>query len=163
MAEVHPALLVDDEDAVLVAGPADRNEAYERARGYHEALAEAGLEPLPLVRGDWSADSGHAAGLAVDPTLFTAVFSGNDQMALGFLAAMRERGLRAPEDFSIVGVDDMPDARYFDPPLSTMAMDFAALGSTAFSMVERRIHTGEHQSRQVLTPVLVPRTSSAAV
>lgn len=144
-----------------VAGPADRNEAFERARGYAEALAEAGLEPLPLVRGDWSSESGHAAGLTVDPADFTAVFSGNDQMALGFLAAMREQGLRAPEDFSIVGVDDMPDARYFDPPLSTMAMDFAALGSAAFSMVERRIHTGEHQSRQVIAPVLVPRASSA--
>lgn len=144
-----------------VAGPVDRNEAHERARGYLDALAEAGLEPLPLARGDWSADSGHAAGLAADPATFTAVFSGNDQMALGFLAAMRERGRTAPGDYSIVGVDDMPDARYFDPPLSSMYMDFTALGEAAFRMVHARIHTGERQARHVITPVLVPRASTA--
>jgi len=144
-----------------LAGPADRNEAHERARGYHDVLAEAGLAPLPLVRGDWSAASGHAAGLAVDPATFTAVFAGNDQMALGFMAALRERGLVAPDDYSIVGVDDMPDARYFDPPLSSMFMDFATLGATAFHMIHHRIHTGERLARRVIPPVLVPRASSA--
>lgn len=144
-----------------LAGPEGRNETYERHRGYLEVLEAAGLEPLPVARGDWSADSGYAAGLVVDPTSFTAVFSGNDQMALGFIAAMRERGLRAPGDYSIVGVDDMPDARYFDPPLSSMFMDFAALGATAFRMIHHRIRTGERLDRQVVAPVLVARESTA--
>jgi DNA-binding LacI/PurR family transcriptional regulator len=149
--------------AVLhLAGPADRNEAHDRARGYHDALAQAGLEPLPLTRGDWSAASGHAAGSAVDVTSFTAVFSGNDQMALGFMSAMRARGLLAPRDYAIIGVDDMPDAGYFDPPLSSMFMDFRRVGTEAFRMIHHRIHTGERLDMLVIDPVLVPRASSAA-
>lgn len=144
-----------------VAGPSNHNEAFERLRGYQDALACAGLEPLPVLRGDWSSESGHAAGLAVGPADFTAVFSGNDQMALGFIAAMRERGLTAPGDFSIVGVDDMPDARYFAPALSSMYMDFTSLGAAAFTMIHRRINKGEPQAQHVLTPVLIPRESSA--
>ncbi len=143
-----------------VAGPPDRNEAFERVRGYQDALTEAGLDPLPLLRGDWSSESGHAAGMAADTSDFTAVFSGNDQMALGFMAAMRERNLTAPDDYSIIGIDDMPDARYFAPPLSSMYMDFTSLGAAAFQMIQRRIHTGEPQPQHVITPTLVPRESS---
>lgn len=142
-----------------IAGPADRNEAYERTRGYLDALAEAGLEPLPIARGDWSSDSGHALGLTLDPADFTAVFAGNDEMALGFMAALRRRGRVAPDDYSIVGVDDMPDARWIDPPLSSLFMDFSALGREAFHMVLRRMNTGERQPRLVIAPVLVARES----
>lgn len=145
-----------------LAGPADRNEAFERERGYRDALTEAGIEPLPLVRGDWSAASGHAAAAGVDPAGFTAVFSGNDQMALGFMAALRERGVVAPDDYAVVGVDDMPDARFFAPPLTSMFMDFTELGATAFRMLHTRIHTGERQPRQVIRPVLVERASTGA-
>lgn len=143
-----------------LTGP-DDEESSERLRGHLEALAEHGLEPLPLVHGDWSAASGHAAGIAVDPDSFTAVFSSNDQMALGFMSALRERGLVAPRDYSIIGVDDMPDARYFDPPLSSMFIDFTRLGATAFRMIHHRIHTGERPAREVIRPVLVPRASTA--
>lgn len=146
-----------------LAGPADRNEAHERARGYHDVLTAEGIDPLPLIRGDWSAASGHAAGTAVDPSAFTAVFAGNDQMALGFMSALRTRGLVAPGNYSIIGVDDMPDARYFAPPLSSVAMDFTALGATAFSMIHHRIHTGERLERRVIDPVLVPRESTASL
>jgi DNA-binding LacI/PurR family transcriptional regulator len=145
-----------------VAGPADRNEAFERARGYYDVLAEAWLEPLPLVRGDWSAASGYAAARSVDPASFSAVFAGNDQMALGVMAAQREQGRVAPDDYSIVGVDDMPDARYFAPPLSSMFMDFELLGATGFRMIHHRIRTGERLDRVVIPPVLVPRASSGA-
>jgi DNA-binding LacI/PurR family transcriptional regulator len=146
-----------------IAGPADRNEAHERTRGYHDTLVTAGLAPLPVVRGDWSAASGHVVGVAADPATFTAVFAGNDQMALGFMSAMRSRGLVAPDDYSIIGVDDMPDARYFAPPLSSMFMDFTALGATAFKMIHHRISTGERLDRHVIEPVLVVRESTAAV
>ncbi|MCB2176916.1 MAG: LacI family transcriptional regulator [Actinomycetales bacterium] len=144
-----------------LAGPTDRNEANDREQGYREVLAEAGLEPLPLVRGDWSAASGHVAAMAVAPGTFTAVAAGNDQMALGFLAGMRERGLGCPRDFSIVGVDDMPDARYFAPALSTVEMDFARLGRVAIDMLRQRIDSGEHVPRTRLEPRLVVRDSTA--
>lgn len=144
-----------------LAGPTDRNEAFERERGYRAALADAGLEPLELVRGDWGAASGYAAGAAVDPDAFTAVFSGNDQMALGFLSAMRARGRVAPDDYSIVGIDDMPDAQFFEPPLSSVFLDFNRLGAEAFRMIHHQIRTGERLERLVINPALVPRASSA--
>lgn len=144
-----------------IAGPENRNEAHERERGYRAALAERGIEPLPVARGDWSAGSGSTVGQAVDPADFTAVFCANDQMALGFLSAMRERGLVAPDDYSIAGVDDMPDAQYFAPPLTSMSMDFVGLGRVGFEMVCERIRTGDRAERRVLVPELVVRGSTA--
>ncbi|HSO68717.1 MAG TPA: LacI family DNA-binding transcriptional regulator [Arachnia sp.] len=144
-----------------LAGPQNTSEGYERERGYRDALTRAGVEALPVVSGDWSAESGEARGLEVDPHSFSAVFSGNDQMALGFLAALRRRGRTAPQDFSVVGVDDMPDARYFTPPLTSMYMDFAALGRAGFEMIIERIRTGERVPRRVIRPRLVVRESTA--
>ena len=144
-----------------IAGPEHVNEADERERGYRQALAAAGLDPLPVVRGDWSAQSGADVGACVDPHTFTAVFSGNDQMALGFMSALRRRGLVAPTDYSIVGVDDMPDARHFAPPLTSVWMDFVELGRVGFRMLIERIQTGERVARQVIRPNLVARESSA--
>jgi DNA-binding LacI/PurR family transcriptional regulator len=145
-----------------IAGPEQVNEAHERERGYRQALAEAGGTPLPVLRGDWSAQSGYDVGAGVDTRDFSAVFSGNDQMALGFMNALRGRGLVAPADYSIVGVDDMPDARHFAPPLSSVWMDFVELGRISFRMLVERITTGERVARQVIRPYLVPRESSAA-
>lgn len=143
-----------------LAGPEDRIEAHERERGYRDVLERAGLQGMPLLRGDWSAASGHAAAASVDPDTFTAVFSGNDQMALGFMSAMRSRGLVAPADYSIVGVDDMPDARYFAPSLTTVYMDFVTLGRVGFDMIIERIRTGERMARRVIEPELVVREST---
>lgn len=73
---------------------------------------------------------------------------------------MRTRGLTAPTDFSIIGVDDMPDAAYFEPPLSSIRMDFHTLGTVAFDMIRHHIETGERLDRRVLPAVLVPREST---
>ncbi|MFF5082776.1 LacI family DNA-binding transcriptional regulator [Actinoplanes sp. NPDC000266] len=144
-----------------IAGPVEINETEDRERGYRDALAEAGAEPLGVLRGDWSAQSGYDVGLGADVRDFTAVFSGNDQMALGFMNALRGRGLVAPDDYSIAGVDDMPDARHFAPPLTSVWMDFVELGRAGFRMLVERITTGERVARQVIHPRLVPRESSA--
>ncbi|MCY1138015.1 LacI family DNA-binding transcriptional regulator [Actinoplanes sp. Pm04-4] len=146
-----------------IAGPEPIIEAQDRERGYRDALAEAGATPLPVLRGDWSAQSGYDVGARVDVGDFTAVFSGNDQMALGFMNALRHRGLVAPADYSIVGVDDMPDARHFAPPLTSIWMDFVELGRIGFRMLTERITTGERVPRQVIHPNLVTRQSSARI
>jgi DNA-binding LacI/PurR family transcriptional regulator len=145
-----------------IAGPDNRNEARDRQRGYLDALNEAGLGSLPVHRGDWSAESGEAVGQAVNPATFTAVFSANDQMALGFMSALRKRGRQAPDDYSIVGVDDMPDARYFAPPLTSVHMDFIGLGRAGFQMITERIQSGERAHRRVIHPNLVVRESTVA-
>jgi len=79
-------------------------------------LQEAGAEVVPVVSGDWTARSGYEAGrvLARIPEA-TAIFAANDQMALGVLRALHEQGRRVPEDVSVVGFDDIPEAAYFSP------------------------------------------------
>ncbi len=144
-----------------IAGPEDRNEAHERERGYLDSLSQAGSTPLPRLRGDWSAESGYAVGEAVEPSDFTAVFSANDQMALGFMSALRRRKLHAPAAYSIVGVDDMPDARYFAPPLTTVYMDFVALGRAGFEMVTARKRPGKRVAHKIIHPRLIVRESTA--
>jgi DNA-binding LacI/PurR family transcriptional regulator len=125
-------------------------------------MAEAGLPPLSRLEGtSWSADSGYRAGLDVDPATFTAVFAANDAIALGFTSALRSRGIEAPRDYSIVGVDDMPETAFYAPPLTTMRMDFDELGSIAFDAVRHRIETGERRDLQVLPSVLIERESTA--
>jgi DNA-binding LacI/PurR family transcriptional regulator len=146
---------------VHIAGPADRNEAHERERGYRDSLSRAGIEPLPVIRGDWSGESGFDVGADLGATDFTAVFSGNDQMALGFMSAMRRRNLHAPIDYSIVGVDDMPDARFFAPPLTTVFMDFVAQGRAGFTMITTDERPHKRPAHQIIKPRLVVRESTA--
>jgi DNA-binding LacI/PurR family transcriptional regulator len=93
------------------------------------------------VAGDWSASSGHAAfeqvfDRAVPPT---AIFAQNDRMALGALRAARDRGLNVPDQIAVIGIDDMPLASYFDPPLTTMHQDMFAIGRTAAQLLVRAV------------------------
>lgn len=145
-----------------LAGPEGVNESHERERAYLDAMAAAELPALPVLRGDWSAASGATIGERVDPDSFTGVFSGNDQMALGFMSALRSRGRVAPGDYAIVGVDDMPDARFYSPALSSVSMDFAGLGRTGFEMILHRVRSGERTPRRVIRPELIVRESSNA-
>lgn len=122
---------------VHVAGPAEWTDATERERGWRAALDALGLEAPPVVRGDWTPESGYRLGvqLAADPG-FTAVFSANDQMALGLLHAFSESGIDVPGRVSIVGFDDVPEAAHFIPPLTSVRQDFAALGRQIMATVE---------------------------
>ncbi|MFI5554630.1 LacI family DNA-binding transcriptional regulator [Streptomyces sp. NPDC051738] len=112
-----------------LAGPEDSFAAQRRANAWHTTLTEAGRRPPPLVRGDWSAESGYRAGLRIaEQRDCTAVFAANDQMALGLLRALHERGRRVPEDISVVGFDDIAESASFLPPLTTIHQDFAEVG-----------------------------------
>lgn len=148
---------------IHLAGPATRHEAIERERGYREAMRDAGLEALVVGEArDWSSATGFAAAQQVDVDRFTGVFASNDEIALGFLSAMERRGRKAPTDFSIVGVDDMPAAAYFSPPLTTMRLDFQGVGRTTLQTVHEMIRTGENTARRVIEPELRIRESVAA-
>jgi DNA-binding LacI/PurR family transcriptional regulator len=127
-----------------VAGPADWPDARGRLAAYESELRSAGLPVLPPVFGDWTAESGYAAGHALtwdrpagtrnEPS-FTAVFSANDQMALGLIHALREAGLDVPGDVSVAGFDDMPESAHFWPPLTTVRPDFGALGRNCVALL----------------------------
>lgn len=148
---------------VHVAGPRTRNEAVERERGYRDAMAEAGLEPRVLDGAlDWDAEAGRAAATRVDPSSFSGVVAANDEIALGFMSAVARAGRFAPTDYSIVGVDDMPEAAYFWPPLTTVKLDFHRLGREAFRLLRHMIDTGEPVGHVDLEPELVLRESTGA-
>ena len=93
-----------------LAGPVGSFAAAERERGWREALAEAGVPAPEIVRGDWTAASGHAAVAALPETM-TALFAANDQMALGALRALAEAGRPVPSDVAVVGFDDVEEVR----------------------------------------------------
>ncbi|MBV9446922.1 MAG: LacI family DNA-binding transcriptional regulator [Streptosporangiaceae bacterium] len=123
-----------------VAGPAANLDATERVTGWRQALSEADAPQPPVLAGDWSAASGYELGrrLANQPDV-TAILCGNDNMALGVLRGLTERGLRVPEDVSVVGFDDVPDASYYVPPLTTVRQDFGEVGRQALSVLLERM------------------------
>jgi DNA-binding LacI/PurR family transcriptional regulator len=145
-----------------IAGPDSWLDAQERVEGWRQALRSAGAAEPGLLRGDWSARSGYEIGhrLAAMPEV-TAVMCGNDQMALGLLRALAERGRRVPGDVSVVGFDDVPEAAFFLPPLTTVRQDFGELGRRALHLLMDRI-SGGRQLGPVLPiePELVVRAST---
>ncbi|GAA4684867.1 LacI family DNA-binding transcriptional regulator [Nocardioides nanhaiensis] len=144
-----------------VAGPQSWTEARARLLGYRTALYDAGLRPLEHLAGDWSARSGFEAGtglLGRDDV--TAVFCANDQMALGLLCALAEHVLRVPEDISVVGFDDIPEAAYLIPPLTTVRQDFTAVGRRAIETLQAAIARVPAPGR-LIDPELVVRASTA--
>ena len=166
-----------------VAGPRDWNDAQSRLRAFKTGLRAAGLPWAPPLFGDWTADSGYAIGRGLvqegtagadgwKPALpFTAVFSSNDQMALGVIHAFREAGLDVPRDVSIVGFDDIPESAHFWPPLTTVRQDFGDLGVRCVTMLLDSIHgTGIRAAdgaqppvSPVVQPKLIIRGSVAGV
>ncbi|MBN1965768.1 MAG: substrate-binding domain-containing protein [Anaerolineae bacterium] len=147
-----------------ISGPMDWFGAMARHESWLHTLADAGLTPGPSLEGDWSAQSGYqTARQLLDRGIpFTALVAGNDQMALGAIRALRERGLRIPRDVSIVGFDDIPEAIYFDPPLTTIKQDFDALGKKGIEYLMDRVgHPDAPPEQRVIYPRLVERESTA--
>lgn len=144
-----------------VAGPQDWLEAKARTEAWRSCLEEGGLPVRDLAIGDWSSDSGYEFGRNLELDDATAVFVANDQMALGFIHGLAERGLRVPEDISVVGFDDLPDARHYLPPLTTVRQDFAAVGRLVMRELLIAIDGGESELRELIQPELVVRASTA--
>jgi DNA-binding LacI/PurR family transcriptional regulator len=144
-----------------VAGPLDWVEAAQRREGWRTAHTARGLLPGPEVAGDWSARSGYDAGLLIaDDAATTAVFVANDEMALGVMKALHERGRRIPADVSIVGFDDVPEAEYYWPGLTTVRQDFAALGAGAVDLVLRALGGEADPVAELVSPDVVVRQST---
>ncbi|ONK09757.1 LacI family DNA-binding transcriptional regulator [Streptomyces sp. MP131-18] len=146
-----------------LAGPKESFAAQRRADAWRATLTEAGRESPPPVRGDWSAESGYRAGLRLaDEPGCTAVFTANDQMALGLLHALHEKGRAVPEDISVVGFDDIPEAASFIPPLTTIHQDFAQVGRLLVEGVLRQLRTDAPERGTTLVPTrLVIRSTTA--
>jgi LacI family transcriptional regulator len=149
-----------------ITGPARFHCSLARLDGYRSALGRAGAPADPaLVRyGDFSPEGGLAAAAGLlalaDPP--TAIFAGSDQQAFGVYEAARRRGLRVPEDLSVVGFDGLPAARWASPPLTTVWQPLAEMGSTATQMLGELIEARSlHPNRVELSTELIVRQSTA--
>jgi DNA-binding LacI/PurR family transcriptional regulator len=146
-----------------IAGPSGWIESRQRLAGWRDALREAGLRPRSPLVGDWSARSGYELGTRlVRARGLTAVFVANDQMALGLLRALHEAGRRVPDDVSVVGFDDIPEAAYLNPPLTTVPQDFAEVGRHSFALLRDQLAGNPSAGARVIVPAqLVVRASTA--
>jgi LacI family transcriptional regulator len=141
----------------IITGPGNWWEARERLAGWREAVISAGYPDTDslIIEGDWGPPSGNMGLhtlLDQDPTI-DAIFVSNDQMALGTLQAARRIGLSVPENLGIVGFDDIPEAAFFYPPLTTIHQDPGELGAMAVNQINAII-----QARQACVEI-EPNTS----
>ncbi|WNM27696.1 LacI family DNA-binding transcriptional regulator [Demequina capsici] len=143
-----------------VRGPVDSTEAELRAAAYIATMGRRALPTLPVLVGDWSPQSGYGAFARLDPRT-TAVFCGNDQMAIGLIHAAVEAGIRVPDDLSVVGFDDIPEAAHTLPPLTTVRQDFRSVGRLAVQLLQATLEGTEQPSTAPLSPQLVARGSVA--
>ena len=148
-----------------ISGPLDWRCGALRRDGWLRTLRKYGIPEGPSNVGQWSAKGGFIAAeelIKRSPPGFTAVVAGNDQMALGVMRALELNSLSVPEDVSVVGYDDMPEAAFFSPSLTTVTHDFATAGSACLEFLLRRIRN-PHASieRLVIKPELVCRESTA--
>jgi DNA-binding LacI/PurR family transcriptional regulator len=135
-----------------------------RETARRRVLVKAGIDPdaQPRALTEIDIDAARdAAGPVLDERP-TAIFCDDDLVAAGLYLATRERGLRVPDDLSVIGFDDMDFARVLDPPLTTVALDAEALGASAFELLERRMAGRRTRRRVVLPAELLVRGSTAA-
>jgi DNA-binding LacI/PurR family transcriptional regulator len=150
------------EHVAHVTGPLDWIEAGQRRAGWHRAHERRGLLPGPELAGDWSARSGYEAGLRIaEDHSVTAVFAANDAMALGLFRALQQRGRRVPEDVSVVGFDDVPEAEYLWPSLTTVRQELDRLGERAVDLTLRALQGEPSPTEELLAPALLLRESTA--
>lgn len=150
--------------ACITNAPLAYTAAADRLAGYREALAAAGIAPdeALIEEGAFDAASGHGAmaRLLARAGDITACFIASDVVAFGALRAVREAGRRVPADFSIVGFDDIPLARHFDPPLTTIRLPANALGAAAGRALINRLADRPTAERTLLPTELVVRDST---
>ena len=146
-----------------VSGPLDWLDARGRHRGWQAELRAAGLVEPEVVVGDWTADFAYeVARLPGRLPSCTAIFAANDQMALGLIHGLAERGINVPGDISIVGFDDLPEAKHFLPPLTTVRQDFGALGERSVEVLLAALEGRQLDRRSIIAPRLIIRGSTAA-
>ncbi len=185
----HPlahSVVMDDESAALqatrhllglgheriacITGPTTEKCTQMRTRGFVRALSTA-VSPPPaewLVEGDWSAESGYGAFAQLfgadgekREDVPTAVFAQNDQMAVGLLRAARDHGWELPQKLSVIGIDNIPLAAYFAPPLTTMHQDFAAIGREAVKLLIEAVENLDAPQQHLQVPAqLIERRST---
>jgi len=138
--------------------------ATERHRiGWERALRAAGRTAPDPIATDWSADDGRRAGLQLlEDRAVTAVFAANDLLALGVMHAARDIGRTVPDDLSVIGYDDLPEASHYVPALTTVSQDFHGIGVRAFHAALARVGEESSESAPATRPPYVTVRESTA-
>lgn len=149
-----------------ITGPTDHLDAWQRLDGYTNELGthDIAFDSRLVVRGDYRESGGFKAmqHLLQTGLNFSAVITGNDQMAYGARLALSRTGLRVPDDVSLVGFDDLPHSAYTIPPLTTVRLPIHTIGSLAASTVLAMLN-GENPSPDTPPAELVVRESTRRV
>lgn len=150
----------------MITGPNYIKSVDDRSKGYQQALERAGIpyDPDLVVEGNWLHRSGYQAMkyLLATGKEFSALFAQNDRMAIGAISALHQAGLRVPEDISIVGYDDIPEAEFAGPPLTTVRQPMIEVGQLAARLLIQHINNPSAAPTQVLLDTeLIIRSSVA--
>jgi len=137
-----------------ITGPLHLTNAQQRLKGFKRAAKEAGItvDPEHIQEGTFDKLGGHAKGSVLLRMLPrpTAIFAGNDMIALGVLLALREAGLRCPEDVSLIGFDNLDLAEMINPPLSSVYQPGYQLGATAARLLLERVADSSSRVRHLV-------------
>ena len=148
-----------------ITGPANNTTGIDRREGYLRALVERGrtVEEALMAEGDFSEASGYYAMKRLLPAKPDAVFAASDVMAFGGMRAIREAGLRIPEEIALVGFDDLPQASRSEPPLTTVRQQVVQFGMSAVEVLIDVIDNGVTPPRRiVMATELIVRDSCGA-
>jgi DNA-binding LacI/PurR family transcriptional regulator len=147
-------------------GPLFWRAAELRFKGWLKELKAARLTPGPVITGNWTAESGFETTqklVAQKWGEYSAMVVANDQMALGAIRAFEESGIQIPRTISVVGFDDIPEAAFFRPPLSTIKQDFATLASSSVACLMSQLNQNQTGRVRTIKPILVERESTAVL
>jgi len=149
-----------------ISGPPNLFSVRERVEGFRKALGEVGVTVSDdqIIFGRYDRAFGHeaAARLLKQPEPPTAIFAASDYLVMGILDALHELGLRAPQDLSLVGFDDMPFASLLDPPITTVRQPIRLMGEHGVNALIARIKGDDHLATVERLPVkLIERASVA--
>jgi DNA-binding LacI/PurR family transcriptional regulator len=149
-----------------ISGPLDWDCSTLRRIGWRRALETHKFPLGPAVECDWSSEGGYAATqrLLDSRARFTALVAANDQIALGAMEALWEKGIDIPSEVSVIGFDNMPESEFFRPPLTTVNHDFDLLSTTSLQLVTQAIANPETpRLHHKIAPDLVVRRSVGAI
>jgi len=160
---VEHLLALGHQKIALLAGPQTSVSARARLSGWQHVLKEAGLAPVAVAYGDWSAASGYekAHRLLNSKPYPQAMLVANDQMALGVLRACAEKGIRVPGQLSVIGYDDTTDSAWFSPPLTTIRQQFKEAGRLSVDALITSASQAAELQQVRLNVELVERGSTA--
>ncbi|MFK4790911.1 LacI family DNA-binding transcriptional regulator [Microbacterium sp. ZW T5_56] len=149
-----------------ITGPLDQANGIARLAGFQAAMLQSGVpvDDELVIRTHYGVDQGYAAArqLLALTERPTAIFAASDDSALGSIRALREHGLRIPDDISVVGFDDIPHSQWTDPPLTTIRQPLAQMGSAAVDALIRSRAGQRLAAHTELSTTLVVRSSSTA-